>query len=158
MIRSVSTQRRSEPVPICNLWEGGICPREPRPARPSAFAAGLGADALPSVVLFLLFVGGPNPFKSAYCGKGGFARLSLRPSMAPAFAAGLGAVGLPCVAHRGHSWFNPGMKVRSVPAQRRLLPVQIPPSAMGVPVRDLPDEAPATTPTPSRRLPRLTPS
>ncbi|MBP2686722.1 MAG: hypothetical protein H6Q81_1627 [Deltaproteobacteria bacterium] len=35
-----------------------------RPARAAACAAGLGAVALPGVVLFLLPVGVPRPFKS----------------------------------------------------------------------------------------------
>ncbi|HBG73252.1 MAG TPA: hypothetical protein DDX05_06480, partial [Deltaproteobacteria bacterium] len=33
-----------------------------RPTMASAFAAGLGADALPCVALFLLLVGAPRPF------------------------------------------------------------------------------------------------
>jgi len=82
-------------------------------------------------------------------GDGGFACLNLLLSMAlplrthiagyprernsfgseAAFAARLGVEGLQYVAHRGHFWFNPEMQGRSVPAQRRSSPVQIPPSA-----------------------------
>jgi len=42
--------------------EEGLARLSLRPSRATAFAAGLGADALPCVALFLLFVGAPRPF------------------------------------------------------------------------------------------------
>jgi hypothetical protein len=42
--------------------EEGVARLSLRPSMASAFAAGLGAVALPCVVLFLLLVGAPRPF------------------------------------------------------------------------------------------------
>jgi len=42
--------------------EEGVARLSLRPTMASALAAGLGADALPCVALFLLFVGAPSPF------------------------------------------------------------------------------------------------
>jgi hypothetical protein len=44
--------------------EEGLARLSLRPTMAPALAAGLGADALPYVALFLLFVGAPSPFKS----------------------------------------------------------------------------------------------
>jgi len=44
--------------------KGGFARLRLRPSMASALAAGFGPDALPCVALFLLFVGGPHPFKS----------------------------------------------------------------------------------------------
>ncbi len=44
--------------------EEGLARLSLRHTMAAAFAAGLRADALPCVALFLLFVGAPRPFKS----------------------------------------------------------------------------------------------
>jgi hypothetical protein len=51
----------------CGVPQGAQFIREwGRPSMAAAFAAGLGADALPCVALFLLLVGAPRPFKSLH--------------------------------------------------------------------------------------------
>ena len=46
--------------------EEGLARLSLRPTMAPAIAAGLGANALPCVALFLLFVGAPRPFKSLH--------------------------------------------------------------------------------------------
>jgi len=53
-------------VSIAYGAEGGTRPPEPRAFSHSACAAGLGADALRKVALFLLTVGAPRPFESPW--------------------------------------------------------------------------------------------